>query len=35
MVTDLNHNVAVKLPRIGGSNKIKSRINKAVGPVCT
>ena len=33
MVTDLNHNVAVKLPRIGESNKIKSRKNKAIGPV--
>lgn len=34
MVTGLNHNVAVKLPRIAESNKIKSRINKAIiGPV--
>lgn len=33
MVTELNHNVAVNLPRIGESNKIKSRKNKATGPV--
>ena len=33
MVTELNHNVAVNLPRIGESNKIKSRKNKAIGLV--
>lgn len=33
MVTELNHNVAVNLPRIGESNKIKSRKNKTIGPV--
>lgn len=33
MVTELNHNVAVNLPRIGESNKIKSRKKKAIGPV--
>lgn len=33
MVTELNHNVAVNLPRIGESNKIKSRKLKAIGPV--
>lgn len=33
MVTELNHNVAVNLPRIGESNEIKSRKNKAIGPV--
>lgn len=27
------HNVAVNLPRIGESNKIKSSKNKAIGPV--
>lgn len=33
MVTELNHNVAVNLPRIGESNKTKSRKYKAIGPV--
>lgn len=34
MVTGLNPNAAVKLPRKGESNEIKSRINKAnVGTV--